>query len=91
MFVTLLVQLYQCKQRGPLTMNHCVQKEQQAVWLLPLIRSEASVSDWVEMNLFPVYFIQLNGKTREAVIHVGVGRQWPCNHTQYPCHNFKQI
>ena len=38
----------------------------------PLIRSETCVSSWVEMNLLAVDLIQLDGKTRETVIHVGV-------------------
>ena len=42
---------------------------------LPLVRSEARVGRWVHMNLFSVNFIQLDGKTCEAVIHVRVGRQ----------------
>ena len=37
---------------------------------LPLVGSEACVGDWVQMNLFPIDFIQLNCKACEAVIHV---------------------
>jgi len=48
----------------------------------PLIRSEACVSYWIEMKLFSINLIQLNSKPREAVVHVRVWWQWPCNHTQ---------
>ena len=50
----------------------------------PLIRSETCVSSWVEMNLLVVDLIQLDGKTRETVIHVGVRWKWPCNDTDSP-------